>query len=104
MSWGGKRPGAGRPKGAITLSTRAILEFAHSGGELPIEYMLRVMRDDNAPDLRRDDMARIAAPYLHSRVTVLPEDDEEEAEPEATLESEPAEAHAPANGTGEPHE
>jgi hypothetical protein len=90
MSRGGRRPGAGRPKGAISLSTRAILESMATGGEMPIAYMLRVMRDDDAPDARRDEMARLAAPYLHPRVSVLPEDVEETSEAEAAwlLESE----------------
>ena len=101
MSWGGSRPGAGRPKGGITLSTRAILEAANSGGEMPIEYMLRVMRNENAPDARRDLMARTAAAYLHSRIGEVAVDQEDELEP--LPQSEPG-AHAPANGTGEPHE
>ncbi|HEV2669299.1 MAG TPA: hypothetical protein VG324_30555, partial [Blastocatellia bacterium] len=61
MTHGGRRNGAGRPKGAISLSTRALLEASISGGETPIAYMLRVMRDENAPDARRDEMAKAAA-------------------------------------------
>lgn len=30
--------------------------------------MLRVMRDENAPTPRRDEMARAAAPYLHAKL------------------------------------
>src|SRR5258706_8258736 len=76
---GGKRPGAGRPKGAISKSTRAILEMLATGDELPIQYMLRVMRDEDAPDLRRDDMAKTAARYLHPQLGSLSEDVVEEA-------------------------
>jgi len=76
MSKGGKRNGAGRPKGAIGLSTRAIIEAAESGGETPIAYMLRIMRDDNAPDSRRDRMARSAANFMHSKLPSIPADDE----------------------------
>jgi len=54
MPRGGKRPGAGRPPGAISKSTRAILEAAAAGGETPLEYMLRIMRDPREPAARRD--------------------------------------------------
>jgi hypothetical protein len=67
-SHGGKRPGSGRPQGAIRrLSEQAILE-AQQSGELPLDYMLRVMRDEGADDERRDLMAIAAAPYLHARL------------------------------------
>jgi hypothetical protein len=68
MPRGGKRPGAGRPRGAISKSTRAILEAAAAGGEMPVEYMLRIMRDPREPAARRDDMAKAAAPFLHPRM------------------------------------
>src|SRR5215472_6672845 len=68
MPRGGKRRGAGRPRGAISKSTRAILEAAAAGGEMPVEYMLRIMRDPREPAARRDEMAKAAAPYLHPRM------------------------------------
>lgn len=71
MPRGGKRPGAGRPKGAISKSTRAIREAAENGGETPLEYMLRVMRDRKAVDSRRDEMAKAAAPYLHAKLSAI---------------------------------
>lgn len=37
-------------------------------GILPLEYMLGVMRDENASTERRDDMAKSAAPFLHPRL------------------------------------
>jgi len=58
----------GRPKGSRNKRTRALLESAQTGGELPLDYMLRVMRDPNAPVKRRDEMAKSAAPYLHSKL------------------------------------
>jgi hypothetical protein len=89
---GGRRPGAGRPKGAICKSTRAILEALSSEGEMPIQYMLRVMRDEEAPDLRRDDMAKTAARYLRPQIAKLPED----AFEEPVVEGPPTESEAPA--------
>jgi hypothetical protein len=37
-------------------------------GETPLQYMLRVVRDDNVDPVRRDRMAIAAAPYCHPRV------------------------------------
>ena len=45
-----------------------MLESVRASGETPLEYMLRVMRDDTADDARRDDMAKGAAPYVHSKM------------------------------------
>ena len=61
MPRGGRRAHAGRPKGTISLSTRAILEATISGGEMPIADMLRVMRDEDVPDSRRDGKAGATA-------------------------------------------
>jgi hypothetical protein len=77
---GGRRSGAGRPKGAISLSTRAIIEAAKSNGEMPIDYMLRIMRDENAPDARRDRMARAAAAYLHSKLSSIEDEEAQDTE------------------------
>lgn len=35
---------------------------------MPLEYMLRVMRDETAEEKRRDQMAMGAAAYLHPRL------------------------------------
>src|SRR5262245_8032005 len=53
MARGGKRPSAGGPPGAISKSTRAILEATAAGGEMPLEYMLRIMRGSREPAARR---------------------------------------------------
>ena len=71
MAHGGKRPGAGRKAGAITKRTREIAEGALAEGESPLEYMLRVMRDEAADAERRDDMAKAAAPYSHARLAAI---------------------------------
>lgn len=63
---GGKRPGAGRPKGAKTLITEEAIRKA-GAGETPLEYMLRIMRDQQQADDRRDKMAIGAAPYMHAK-------------------------------------
>jgi hypothetical protein len=35
---------------------------------MPVEYMLRIMRDPREPAARRDEMAKAAAPYLHPKM------------------------------------
>lgn len=44
MSAGGKRIGAGRPKGALARRTREVAEQAAKDGKLPLEVMLANMR------------------------------------------------------------
>jgi hypothetical protein len=61
---GGKRPGAGRPKGAASRASEQVRREAAATGELPLAYMLRIMRDPSQPVGRRDDMAKAAAPFL----------------------------------------
>jgi hypothetical protein len=73
MPSGGRRPGAGRPKGSKVKKTMDIAIAAAAAGETPLEYMLRVMRDESVPALVRLDLAKAAAPYMHARLasTVL---------------------------------
>lgn len=66
---GGKRPGAGRPKGAINKVSKAERERYAAEGELPLEYMMRIMRDSRFPKARRDEMAKAAAPYFHAKLS-----------------------------------
>lgn len=63
---GGARAGGGRPKGAKSVVTEEAIKRAGEG-ETPLEYMLRVMRDKQQPDDRRDKMAVAAASYVHAR-------------------------------------
>ena len=84
MARGGRREGAGRPKGALNLKTRALLESVAAGGEMPIGYIMRVMRDENAPSKRRDKMALAAAAYFHPRLLSVPLNEDEESEGEST--------------------
>ena len=79
MARGGARPGAGRPKG-IKESKRTrcnpeksqpapdIVRAAINAGLTPLEYMLNVLRDPGADQVRRDRMAMAAAPYCHPRM------------------------------------
>ncbi len=42
-----------------------------STNESPLDYMLRVMRDPNEDDERRDAMAKAALPYMHARLSTV---------------------------------
>lgn len=72
---GGKRPGAGRKLGskqkiAKTYLTKSAL-VAAGDGEMPLQYMLRVMRDPKTDDKRRDAMAAAAATYIHPKLSAV---------------------------------
>jgi hypothetical protein len=68
MAAGGRRIGSGRPKGAASKANEEARAKALASGVSPLDYMLGVMRDSSVDDARRDDMAKAAAPYLHSKM------------------------------------
>lgn len=68
---GGARPGAGRPRGAETRRTRLLAEAAKAEGISPLEYMLKIMRDESKPEAVRFDAARAAASYCHPKLQSL---------------------------------
>ena len=68
-----KKKTGGRKKGTPNKATTAAsiqAEIAASG-EVPLDYMLAVMRDPTADPARRDRMAIAAAPLCHARVSDL---------------------------------
>lgn len=58
----------GRAKGVPNKKSAEFIESVRATGETPLEYMLRVMRDERADHARRDEMAKGAAPYVHSKM------------------------------------
>jgi hypothetical protein len=46
------------------LAAKAEAAVAGARGEMPLDYMIRVMRDPTTESHRRDAMAKAAAPYL----------------------------------------
>jgi hypothetical protein len=70
MAHGGKREGAGKPKGATAKRTLKAVEKALAIGITPLEVMLMAMKDA----LDRDDLkeasnfAKDAAPYCHAKL------------------------------------
>ena len=69
MPRGGKRTGAGRPKGAVNKATAEARAAVEESGQTPLQYMVSVMRDPKADARRRDAMAAAAAPYVHHRLS-----------------------------------
>lgn len=66
----GRKTG-GRKVGVANVRTREIADEAARDGITPLEYMIRVMRDENADGSRRDEMAKAAAPYMHPRLAAV---------------------------------
>lgn len=60
-----------KTKGAIGKRALAQQYKAKLGGVLPLDYMLKVMRDDNQEPSRRDEMAKAAAPYIHAKLAAV---------------------------------
>lgn len=74
MSRGGPRPGAGRPKGSLNKRSAELLERAkESGDELPVDFLLRVQRNDKEDMRLRIEAAKAAAPFLHAKLSVKEE-------------------------------
>jgi hypothetical protein len=46
-------------------------ETAETRADTPLDYMLRVMRDPDVEPARRDEMAKLALPYLHPKPTAI---------------------------------
>jgi len=58
----------GRPKGSKNKSMQERMAALIAGGETPLEYMLRVLRDPETESTRKDELSKAAAPYMHPRL------------------------------------
>lgn len=74
MPRGGSKPGerrGGRQKGTKDARqkarTQTLEQELASGQEMPLEHLLRVMRDEEESKERRYAAAKDAAPYCHAR-------------------------------------
>ncbi len=68
MPQGGRREGAGRPKGVPNKASAAKAAEIAASGLTPLDWMLSVLRDPTVDYDRRDRMAKDAAPYVHPRL------------------------------------
>lgn len=71
MARGGKREGAGRPKGSVNKATAERQAEVAASGLTPLDYMLALMRDEAADEAKRLDAAKAAAPYVHPRLAAV---------------------------------
>lgn len=65
-----------RTKGALNKRTRAALHAAQTGelgagGESPVDFLLRVMRNTKKPDDLRIEAAKAVAPYLAPKLSAV---------------------------------
>lgn len=68
MAHGGKRDGAGRKAGTANKKTREIADKAAGEGLMPLDYMLSVLRNEQADAKDRMWAAEKAAPYVHAKL------------------------------------
>ena len=68
---GGPRPNSGRPKGKPNKATKAREQIIASAGITPLDYMLRILRNEKADDAQRQWAAEKAAPYVHPRLATV---------------------------------
>lgn len=71
MKHGGRRPGAGRKRGAANKRTQEIVATAMQGGILPLDYLLGIVRDENADPAARFEAAKFAAPFCHPKLAAI---------------------------------
>jgi len=75
MGWGGRRAGAGRPKGTKNRRTITKVPLLPARGhrqtveERPLDVLVAAMRDPSQPIELRLAAAKAAAPYYHARVS-----------------------------------
>jgi hypothetical protein len=65
---GGRRKGVQNKR---TLERRADMDELLAAGISPLEYMLRMVRDERADPAMRLEAARTAAPYCHPRLSAV---------------------------------
>ena len=68
---GGKRPGAGRPKGSLNKTTVARDKAIADSGLTPLGYMIDMLRDEDRTQEERQWAAKSAAPYMHPRLEAV---------------------------------
>ena len=68
---GGKRSGAGRPRGAPNKANAERQAAIAASGLTPLDYMLAVLRDESAEPNTRMEAAKSAAPYVHPKLASI---------------------------------
>ena len=66
---GGKRDGAGRKLGSVARIDYEARQKALTTGQTPLDYILKILRDDTQDARTRLDAAKALLPYCHARIT-----------------------------------
>ena len=65
---GGARKGAGRKAGQPNKKTAQLQAAVAASGITPLDFLLKIMRDEEAAQALRIDCAKSAAPYVHAKL------------------------------------
>ena len=69
MQKGGRRPGAGRPRGVTAGTKHQRLDaMLKKGNKTPLEYMLNILNDKKTSPEKKMWAAEKAAPFVHPRL------------------------------------
>jgi hypothetical protein len=71
MARGGKREGAGRRPGTPNSVTAAREAEVKASGLTPLDYMIKMLRDEDAEPKDRMWAAEKAAPYVHPKLASI---------------------------------
>lgn len=71
MTHGGKRQGAGRKAGTPNKANAERQAEVAASGLTPLDYMLTMLRDENAAAADRMWAAEKAAPYVHPKLAAI---------------------------------
>lgn len=71
MPRGGKREGAGRKPGSPNKANAKRQEQIAASGLTPLDYMLAILRNENADPKDRMWAAEKAAPYVHPKLAAV---------------------------------
>ena len=71
MSKGGRRIGAGRPAGSRNKRTVAQAQAIETSGLTPLDYLVAVYQNEKMPERMRLEAAKIAAPFVHPRLSAV---------------------------------
>ena len=71
MPRGGHRENAGRKRGTPNKATAARQVEVAASGITPLDYMLKVLRDENADPHQRFEAAKSAAPFIHPKLASI---------------------------------
>jgi hypothetical protein len=68
---GGRRTGAGRPKGRKNHKTEKQIGAVSETGMTPLEYLTSIYQNEMEEKKDRIDAAKAAAPYVHAKLSSI---------------------------------